>query len=154
METLHASEQLRWHIWPTFPLNFFMKFSQKMPHNFFYTMGQKSQKWPKTQIKRGGGGPALSQRKRCLLRSADRGRKEKKTEKNRMDKEVDWKSDAQKQDRGVQYWHCEPAFTCCSWIDIMAQEKLHIRMIIKEKPGIALLSFGETYVGVTDCSAW
>ena len=29
-----------------------------MPLYFFYTMLQKSQKWPKTQIK-GGGGPAL-----------------------------------------------------------------------------------------------
>ena len=29
-----------------------------MPLNLFYTMVQKSQKWPKTQIK-GGGGPAL-----------------------------------------------------------------------------------------------
>ena len=29
-----------------------------MSLNFFYTMVQKSQKWPKTQIK-GGGGPAL-----------------------------------------------------------------------------------------------
>ena len=28
-----------------------MKFSQKMPVNFLYTMVQKSQKWPKTQIK-------------------------------------------------------------------------------------------------------
>ena len=46
-----ASEQLRWNIWPTFPLNFFMKFSQKMPLYFFYIMVQKSQKWPKTQIK-------------------------------------------------------------------------------------------------------
>ena len=52
----YASEQLWWHIWPTFPLNF-MKFSQKMPLYVFYTMVQKSQKWPKTQI-RGGGGPA------------------------------------------------------------------------------------------------
>ena len=34
-----------------------------MPLNFFYTMVQKSQKWPKTQIK---WGPALSQ-----LRTAD-----------------------------------------------------------------------------------
>ena len=25
-----------------------------MPHNLFYTMVQKSQKWPKTQIKGGG----------------------------------------------------------------------------------------------------
>ena len=33
-----------------------MKFSQKMPLCVFYTMVQKSQKWPKTQIK---GGPAL-----------------------------------------------------------------------------------------------
>ena len=31
-----------------------------MPLNLFYTMVQKSQKWPKTQIK---GGPAL----RCLF---------------------------------------------------------------------------------------
>ena len=29
----------------------FMEFSQKMPLSFFYTMVQKSQKWPKTQIK-------------------------------------------------------------------------------------------------------
>ena len=29
-----------------------------MPLNLFYTMVQKSQKWPKTQIK--GGGPALN----------------------------------------------------------------------------------------------
>ena len=48
----YASEQLRWRIWP-FPLNLFMKFSQKMPLNLFYTMVQKSQKWPKTQIKGG-----------------------------------------------------------------------------------------------------
>ena len=36
-----------------------MAFSQKMPLHFFYTMVQKSKKWPKTQIKGGGGGPAL-----------------------------------------------------------------------------------------------
>ena len=30
---------------------FFMKFSQKMPLYFFHTMVQKSQKWPKTEIK-------------------------------------------------------------------------------------------------------
>ena len=47
----YASEQLRWHIWPTFPLNFFMKFSQKIPLYVFYFMVQGSQKWPKTQIK-------------------------------------------------------------------------------------------------------
>ena len=47
----YASEQLRWHIWPTFPLNFFMKFLQKMPLYVFYTLLQKRQKWPKTQIK-------------------------------------------------------------------------------------------------------
>ena len=29
-----------------------------MPLNLFYTMVQKSKKWPKTQIK--GGGPALN----------------------------------------------------------------------------------------------
>ena len=38
---------------------FFMKFSQKMPLNIFYTMGKKKLKWPKTQIK---GGPALKER--------------------------------------------------------------------------------------------
>ena len=38
---------------------FFMKISQKMPLYVFYTMVQKSQKWPTTQIK-GGGGPALT----------------------------------------------------------------------------------------------
>ena len=43
-------------IWPTFPLNFSMKFSQKTSLYFFFTMVQKSQKWPKTQIKGGGGG--------------------------------------------------------------------------------------------------
>ena len=48
----NASEQLWWHIWPTFLLNFFMKFSQKMPLYFVYTMVQKSQKWPTTQIQR------------------------------------------------------------------------------------------------------
>ena len=30
---------------------FFTKLSQKMPLDFFYTIVQKSQKWPKTQIK-------------------------------------------------------------------------------------------------------
>ena len=35
-----------------------MKFSQKMPLYLYYTMVQKSKKWPKTQIK---GGPALRQ---------------------------------------------------------------------------------------------
>ena len=34
-----------------------MQFLQKMPFYVFYTMAQKSQKWPKTQIR--GGGPAL-----------------------------------------------------------------------------------------------
>ena len=32
-----------------------------MPLHLFYTMVQKSQKWPKTQIK-GGGGPALTKK--------------------------------------------------------------------------------------------
>ena len=30
-----------------------------MPLNFFYTMVQKRQKWPKTQINEGGGGGEL-----------------------------------------------------------------------------------------------
>ena len=34
-----------------FSFEFFMKFSKKMPLYFFYTFVQKSQKWPKTQIK-------------------------------------------------------------------------------------------------------
>ena len=61
----YASEELRWHIWPTFPLNFFMKFSQKMRLYFFYTIVQKSQKWPKTQIK--GGGSCLNTRSSVRL---------------------------------------------------------------------------------------
>ena len=36
-----------------------MKFLQKVPLYFFYTIVQKRQTWPKTQIKGGGGGPAL-----------------------------------------------------------------------------------------------
>ena len=32
-----------------------------MPLYLFYTMVQKSQKWPKTQIKGGGGGSCLKQ---------------------------------------------------------------------------------------------
>ena len=50
----YASEQLRWHIWPTFPLNFFMTFAQTMHLYFFYTMLQKSKNDQKTQIKGGG----------------------------------------------------------------------------------------------------
>ena len=42
------ASKLWWHIWPTFPLNIFMKFSQKMPFDFVYTMVQESQKRPKT----------------------------------------------------------------------------------------------------------
>ena len=42
----------QWHIWPTFPLNLFMQFSQKVLILFVNTMVQKSQKWPKTQIQR------------------------------------------------------------------------------------------------------
>ena len=53
----YASEQLRWLIWPTFPLNFFMKFSKKMPLYFFYTILQKSQKMTKNSNL---GGPALT----------------------------------------------------------------------------------------------
>ena len=34
-----------------FSFEFFMQFSHKMPLYFFYTMVQKSKKWPKTQIK-------------------------------------------------------------------------------------------------------
>ena len=32
------SEQLRWHIWPTFPLDLFLKISQKMRLYFFYPL--------------------------------------------------------------------------------------------------------------------
>ena len=38
-----------------------------MPLNLFDTMVQKSQKWPKTQIK-GGGGPALNQTMEASLK--------------------------------------------------------------------------------------
>ena len=43
VEKPYARGQLRWDIRPTFPLNFFMKFLQKMPLYFFYTIVQKSQ---------------------------------------------------------------------------------------------------------------
>ena len=52
----YASKQLRWHIWPTFPLNLFMKFSQKMPLYFFYSMVQKQLKNDQNSNQ---GGPAL-----------------------------------------------------------------------------------------------
>ena len=44
-----------------------------MPPNLFYTMVQKSQKWPKTQIKEGGGGPALSIREVFVVGSSKKG---------------------------------------------------------------------------------
>ena len=37
----NASEPLRWHIWPTLPLHNFMRFSQKMPLYFLYTIMKK-----------------------------------------------------------------------------------------------------------------
>ena len=43
----HTSEQLRWRIWPTFPLNFLCNF---LPLYFSIPLVQKSQKWPKTQM--------------------------------------------------------------------------------------------------------
>ena len=46
-----TSEQFRWHIWPTFTLNYFMQFSHKRSLYIFYTIVQKSQKCQKTQIK-------------------------------------------------------------------------------------------------------
>ena len=58
----YAIEQLPWLIWPTFPLNFFMKFSQKMPLNFFYTTVQKSQKTTKNPNQGGS----------CLKRTGQR----------------------------------------------------------------------------------
>ena len=39
-----------------------------MPLYFFYTMVQKSQKWPKTQIKGGGGGPRKRLVSLCVVR--------------------------------------------------------------------------------------
>ena len=48
----YANEQLRWNIWPIFPWNFLMKFSQKMPLYFFYSRVQTSQNDPK--LKSGG----------------------------------------------------------------------------------------------------
>ena len=43
-----------------------------MPLNLFYTMVQKSQKWPKTQIK-GGGGSCLKGFPNSVLVYPDRG---------------------------------------------------------------------------------
>ena len=51
----YASGQLRWLIWPTLPLNFFMKLSQKMPLSFFYTRVQKVKNDQKLKSR----GPAL-----------------------------------------------------------------------------------------------
>ena len=47
--------------WRTFPFNFFCGFSHKIPLFLFliYTMMQKSQKWPKSQIRGGGLKPAF-----------------------------------------------------------------------------------------------
>ena len=52
----YASEQLRWPIWPTFPSNFFIQFSQKMLLYLFYTIGAKKSKMTKNSNQ---GGPAL-----------------------------------------------------------------------------------------------
>ena len=41
----NANEQLRWHVWPTFPLTLIMKFSQKLSIYFFYTIVHKVQKF-------------------------------------------------------------------------------------------------------------
>ena len=49
----YASDQLRWHIWPTFPSNCFMRFSQDDSLPLFYTMLQKVKNDQKTQIKGG-----------------------------------------------------------------------------------------------------
>ena len=46
---------------------FFIKFSQKMPLYLFYSMVQKSQKWPKIQIKGGGSCNATSPLEDCLF---------------------------------------------------------------------------------------
>ena len=53
----YASGQLRWHIWPTFPLIFFYEIFTEDASLLLLYHGSKSQKWPKTQIK---GGPALT----------------------------------------------------------------------------------------------
>ena len=45
----------------TFPLNFFMKFSQKMPLYFFCTMVQKKSKMTKNSNQGGGGGGSCLQ---------------------------------------------------------------------------------------------
>ena len=53
-DNIFSSCLFRGYICPAFPLNFFMRFSQKMPLNFFFTtVLQKSQEWPKTHIKGG-----------------------------------------------------------------------------------------------------
>ena len=52
------SEQLRLRIWPTFPLNFFLKFLQMMPLNVFYIMVQKVKNGQKLKAR----GPTLKSR--------------------------------------------------------------------------------------------
>ena len=51
----HTSEQLWWHIWRTFPLNFFYAvFTEEVSLLILYHDEKKVKKWPKTQIKAGG----------------------------------------------------------------------------------------------------
>ena len=45
------SEELRWPIWRTFPLDFFCGFHTRHLSTFSIPWCKKSQKWPKTQIK-------------------------------------------------------------------------------------------------------
>ena len=53
-------EQLRWHVWPDqlFLRIFYETFTEQKIRSvyLFYTMVQKSKKWPKSQINGGGGG--------------------------------------------------------------------------------------------------
>ena len=55
----YTSEQPPWHIWPTFTLNFFMRFSQKISLYFFFTMVQKKSRMNNTSNQGGGGGSCL-----------------------------------------------------------------------------------------------
>ena len=49
----YTSEQIWLHFWPTFRLNLFLRFSQKMPLYGFYTMAQKSQNDQKLKSRAG-----------------------------------------------------------------------------------------------------
>ena len=77
-----------------------------MPLNLFYTMVQKSQKWPKTQIK--GGGPALNRDEYILL--------DANSQKKR------WRSEVQAAD-------FSPIQAGCSWATRSSKRELAVLIV-------------------------